>query len=79
MNKKVVYMSLTAVIAAFAGGCSGQYNKAETDYLASKNGKTIVIPAPLSADNINNYYVLPKQDKNPQVSTAPPATRNMLT
>lgn len=80
MKKNVVYTSvMMSALIALATGCTGQYSKAENDYLGSENGKTIVVPAPLSKENINNHYVLPRQDKNPQVSIAPPRTRNLMT
>lgn len=55
------------------GGCSltgGENN----DYLTSRNGPDLVIPHPLTTQNISHFYDLPPQNQDPRVSIKPPTS-----
>lgn len=59
-----VVLSLLLIV-----GCSAKQNQ---DYLNSKNGKMLVIKAPLSAKQIDNTYDLPKVGKIAPQNIEPP-------
>lgn len=41
-------------------------------YLASKNGKDLLVPPPLTNSNLSDFYVLPEQKQNAKVGIEPP-------
>jgi uncharacterized lipoprotein len=53
--------------------CSGRYSSnGESLYLKSRNGVHLVVPPPLTKENISDFYNLPPQNQDAQVSIAPP-------
>lgn len=53
--------------------CSGRYaSNGENLYLKSRNGEKLDVPPPLTRANISDFYNLPPQNQNAQVSIAPP-------
>ena len=69
ITKKVGLIILSALLAA----CNIKYtSNGEHQYLQSRNGVDIVVPPPLTANNISHFYDLPPQPENAQVSIEPP-------
>lgn len=68
--KKVIYfliMGLTLV------ACATRYpSNGENQYLHSRNGKTLVIPAPLASADISHFYDLPHLKQNSSIPITPP-------
>jgi hypothetical protein len=61
----VVFLGLTA--------CSSFYSSnADKRYLSSKNGPSLVVPPPMTTENISYFYNLPSQNQNARVSVKPP-------
>lgn len=52
--------------------CSNYSSNGEALYLRSNNGQALVVPRPLTDNNISRFYDLPAQNKNAMVSIAPP-------
>ncbi|RUR19011.1 hypothetical protein ELY21_05660 [Legionella sp. km535] len=68
--KKLSFIVL-AILALSA--CNSRYSSnGENVYLHSHNGTKIVVPPPLTNANISNFYDLPSQNQDAQVSIAPP-------
>mgnify|MGYP000314146805 CR=1 FL=1 len=68
--KKVRLMMVLSVLLT---GCSAQYtSNGEQQYLQSRNGVNLVVPPPLTAENISDFYNLPAQNQDARVSVAPP-------
>lgn len=70
--KKFVWFYLVAVMCT---ACSSRFStNAEHQYLASRNGENLIIPSPLSDENISHFYDLPAQNQDAHVSVEPPTT-----
>ena len=70
MNK--IFLIMVAALSLSA--CSSRYSSnGENLYLKSQNGGKLEVPKPLSNENISNFYDLPPQKQDAQVSIAPPA------
>jgi uncharacterized lipoprotein len=68
--KKILIITLSSL---FISACSSYYSsKGEENYLQAKNGPALVIPPPLTGQNISGFYNLPAQTQNPKVSIEPP-------
>lgn len=53
--------------------CSSLYtSQGEKQYLDSRNGPKLIIPPPLTGDNLSPFYDLPPETQNARVSIAPP-------
>lgn len=53
--------------------CTAPYATNSTQqYMQSKNGPNLVVPPSLTKDNLSDFYNLPSQNKNAQVSIVPP-------
>ncbi|MFJ1269756.1 hypothetical protein ACD661_14420 [Legionella lytica] len=53
--------------------CSGRYSSnGENLYLKSRNGVNLVVPPPLTKENISDFYNLPPQNQDAKISIAPP-------
>ncbi len=68
MKKIAFVMSLIVLLPS----CSHYASNGEKQYLLSRNGATLVIPPPLTDNNISHFYDLPQQNQNAKVSIAPP-------
>ncbi|HHF7367200.1 TPA: hypothetical protein ACPSKY_002326 [Legionella bozemanae] len=55
-------------------GCSRYASNGEHLYLSSRNGPSLEVPPPLTRANISNFYDLPQQNQDAQVSIAPPVS-----
>ena len=68
-------LGIIVLFAALLTSCGKNYydSNGEKHYLNSVNGSKIVVPSPLTSNNISNFYDLPQQNKNAQVGIAPPA------
>jgi len=68
--KKIgLVMGLLVLLTA----CVDQYaSNGEQQYVYSHNGVIPVVPPPLTAANISNFYDLPAQNQNAKVSVTPP-------
>ncbi len=68
-------LGIIVLFAAILTSCSKNYydSNGEKHYLNSANGNKLVVPPPLSSNNISNFYDLPPQNKNAQVGIIPPA------
>lgn len=54
-------------------GCSAQYtSNGEQQYVHSRNGVLMVVPPPLTRSNISDFYDLPPQNQNAEVTITPP-------
>lgn len=54
--------------------CASYYTtNGEKQYIQNKNGAPLVVPAPLTGENISHFHDLPEQTQNPKVNIAPPA------
>ena len=68
--KKIVVMMLGSGMLL---GCSAQYtSNGEQQYLKSRNGVGVVVPPPLSSNNLSHFYDLPVQNQNAQITIVPP-------
>lgn len=64
---------LIMVLSVLLTGCSAQYtSNGEQQYLQSRNGANLVVPPPLTAVNISDFYDLPSQNQDARVSVVPP-------
>lgn len=64
------------VVIGLLSSCSTRYaSNAEKSYLRSKNGVELVVPPPLSSDEVSHFYDLPNQSQNPNVSIEPPQSK----
>lgn len=53
--------------------CSSRYSSnGENLYLQSRNAVPLVVPPPLTRDNISDFYDLPPQTQDAHVNIAPP-------
>lgn len=53
--------------------CTTKYaTNGENIYLRADNGASLVVPAPLTTDNISHYYDLPQRPENPRVDISLP-------
>ena len=53
--------------------CSAQYtSNGEQLYLKSRNGENLVVPKPLTSENLSHFYDLPSQNQDAHVSVIPP-------
>lgn len=67
--KKLSFMLVSALALS---ACSSPYSSTgETQYMQSRNGTMVVVPAPLTSKNISYFYVLPEQNQNANVSIVP--------
>ena len=58
-------------ISLFLFGCSTYATRGEQQYLKSKNGETVRVPAPLSAKELNHFYDLAAQEGTAEISIDP--------
>jgi uncharacterized lipoprotein len=66
--KKLVVLSVFLL-----SGCSLlNTNASENKVLNSRNGPGLVVPPPLTTDNISYFYSLPNEAQDAHVSIAPP-------
>ncbi|QRN03233.1 hypothetical protein GH742_04760 [Legionella sp. MW5194] len=70
--KKVSFIVFLALIAS---GCSHVKNNSDQKYLQSRNGPGLVVPSPLTSDNVSHFYDLPAQDNKAKVSIEPPSAK----
>ncbi len=53
--------------------CSTYYSSnGDENYKKAKNGPQLVVPSPLTQQNISGFYELPPQPDDPDVSIKPP-------
>lgn len=65
-------LTVILVSALALSACSSPYSSTgENQYLQSRNGNKLVVPAPLTSRNISYFYVLPEQNQNAKVSILP--------
>lgn len=70
--KKLAWISL---IACGLSACHAPYASNDAkQYLESKNGPRLVIPKPLSSDNLSFFYTLPMIKGNVETTIIPPAS-----
>jgi len=67
--KKLIYV-VFALLALSA--CTRYSSSGEKLYLDSRNGVKIQVPYPLTIENMTNFYDLPPQNQNAQVSITTP-------
>ncbi|ASQ46634.1 hypothetical protein [Legionella clemsonensis] len=67
--KKIGLIVLSVLVLP---ACSNYASNGEALYLRSKNGQSLVVPPPLTDNNISHFYDLPAQSKNAKVGIAPP-------
>lgn len=69
--KKIVFAVVSALVCV---SCSVHYSSSgEEIYKKSRNGKGLIVPAPLTDLNVSHFYDLPDQNQNPNVSIVPPS------
>lgn len=65
-------LSLVVFVLVGLTSCA-QYLKNNNDLsMRSRNGTKLVVPPPLTSDQISSYYDLPTQYQAAQISLAPP-------
>jgi uncharacterized lipoprotein len=65
-------LSLLIISVVALSACSSPYSSTgENQYLHSRNGNKVVVPAPLTKANLSYFYVLPEQTQNAKVSISP--------
>jgi uncharacterized lipoprotein len=71
----VIKTLVWVIVVALASSCSSHFaTDGEHQYLNSKNGQTLVVPAPLTNENSSHFYDLPSPTtKKTEVSIAPPS------
>lgn len=67
--KKLGCLALSLLVL---GSCSKYSSNGESLYLQSRNGQKVEVPPPLTSSNISNFYDLPEQTQNANVSIEPP-------
>lgn len=68
--KKIGFIVLVLLSVS---GCSSRYaSNAEKSYLNSRNGTNLVVPPPLSSEEVSHFYDLPEQTQKAEVSIEPP-------
>lgn len=78
MAQVVKYVVLTGA-SLLLGSCShwfgndSYFHNTNSAYLTSTNGRDIVVPPPLTRQYITNFYHVPEQTKNAEISIKPPA------
>lgn len=65
--KKFVFLSV-----ALLSACSHYASNGEALYLRSHNGAKLVVPPPLTQENLSTMYILPPQTQDARVNIAPP-------
>ena len=67
------HVILFTMVTLFLTACSLPYTTNDKQqYASSRNGPVLVVPPPLTRENLSNFYELPAQNGNPKVSVAPP-------
>jgi uncharacterized lipoprotein len=73
---KALGITLVALGLSACNLFSGRYSSNSLDaYLASGNGRNIIVPPPLTKSNITNFYRLPDQDEPADISILPPGSK----
>lgn len=68
--KKILFVSLLPFVLT---SCASYYtSNGEKNYLKSRNGPKLVVPAPLTDTDISYFYNLPPQNQDARVSIEPP-------
>lgn len=68
LKSNAIYLILLITTA-----CSAYYTSNGGDnYLSSRSGPVLVVPAPLVTTNLSHFYDLPLQIKDARVSCKPP-------
>lgn len=60
------------VVVLGLSSCS-YFGQNDANVLNSRNGGSLVIPSPLTSDNLSPYYELPAQTQNAHISLVPPS------
>lgn len=72
-SKKVMALGVIVLQACLLCACSSFYaSNADKQYLKSKNGNNLVVPVPLTSENISHFYDLPNGGEKEMVSIVPP-------
>jgi uncharacterized lipoprotein len=67
-------IGLMVALFLMLAGCSAQYtSNGEQQYLHGRNGVNLVVPPPLTSENISHYYDLPPQNQDARIGVEPPA------
>ncbi len=70
--RKIVWIIL---MTGFLSSCASYYSSTgEKQYLQSRNGPTLVVPPPLTRDNVSEFYTLPEQNQDANIGIEPPKT-----
>ncbi|MCX7117194.1 MAG: hypothetical protein NTW94_04685 [Legionellales bacterium] len=68
---------MIAVFSLLVSACTAQYTtNGEQKYQTSRNGVQLVVPPPLTSENISHFYDLPPQNQDPAVSVRPPVLQS---
>ncbi|KTD12205.1 hypothetical protein [Legionella jamestowniensis] len=73
--KKFGFIILSVLVLS---ACSNYASNGEALYLRSKNGQKLVVPPPLTDNNISHFYDLPAQNQNAMVNIAPPSDPSIV-
>lgn len=69
------FIKINVLIAGLLSlmACSSRFdNSGEQRYLSSRNGMQLVVPSPLTTENIGYFYNLPAQTQDARVTIQPP-------
>ena len=74
MKGKVVKKLVWIMMLCFLMGCSSKYaTNDKQQYLESRNGAPLIVPAPLTRSNLSGFYELPAPEEGQhKVSVVPP-------
>lgn len=69
---KIALMFLATGLLISCSSATYYTTNGEKHYLESRNATNIVVPAPLSKNNISDFYNLPTQTQDAHVNVTPP-------
>lgn len=66
-------VGIIVVLVLLQSACASNYtSNGEQHYLKSRNGVNMIVPPPLTTDNISHFYDLTPQNQRARVSIIPP-------
>jgi uncharacterized lipoprotein len=66
-------LSFIVCIGLVISACSERYSSSgESLYLKNRNGPELIVPTPLTKENMSNFYNLPPQNQYARVRITPP-------
>ena len=77
MKKNIIKNVGLMLLSVLLTACHIKYtSNGENQYLKSRNGVDIVVPPPLTPNDMSHFYDLPPQQQNAQITIEPPNSAN---